>query len=134
MELEKLCSHFDILSKREQIEGLRKVLQELLPQSVQVYNCLVLEFQEEDSVKRSIYVNSGFSVDNVSTLIVDASEEPRLKYLMFSNPAGNEEHLKQQLQHALKDSDQPLFGVSITTKILQESFFFVSVNKCYTSI
>ena len=97
------------LSSKHQIQELRNVLECLLPASIQVFNCVVLELLE-DGVERDILVNKEFSKDNLNVLVFDNSERPRWKILMFSNPEQNDD-LKPMLGQQLDFTKPLLFGV-----------------------
>ena len=100
------------LETNEEIEELRNVLESLLPGSVQVFNCVVLELLE-DGVEREIFVNTGFSKDNLNVLVFDKSEKPMGKIVLFSNPYENDE-LKHLLDKVLDFNKPLLFGVSFS--------------------
>ena len=99
------------LISKQQIQELRNVLECLLPTSVQVFNCVVLELLE-DGVERDILVNKEFSKDNLNMVVFDNSEKPRWKILMFSNPEQNDD-LKPMLGQQLDFTKPLLFGVRI---------------------
>ena len=99
------------LISKQQIQELRNVLECLLPTSVQVFNCVVLELLE-DGVERDILVNKEFSKDNLNVLVFDNSERPRWKILMFSNPEKNDD-LKPLLGEQLDFTKPLLFGMRI---------------------
>jgi len=96
------------LSNKHQIQQLKCVLESLLPASIQVFNCVVLELLE-DGVDREIFVNSEFSKEKIIVAVFDNSEEPRLKIILFSNPEKGEE-LKHMLENLLDFSKPLLFG------------------------
>ena len=98
------------LETKEEIEKLRNVLESLLPSSVQVFNCVVLELLE-DGVEREVFVNTGFSKDNLNVLVFDKSEKPMGKIVLYSNPYDNDE-LKLLLDKVLDFNEPLLFGVS----------------------
>jgi hypothetical protein len=99
------------LISKQQIQELRNVLECLLPSSLQVFNCVALELLE-DGVERDILVNREYSKDNLNVLIIDNSERPRWKILMFSNPEQNDD-LKPIIGQQLDFTKPLLFGVRI---------------------
>ena len=70
------------LETKQEKEELRNVLECLLPGSVQVFNCVVLELLE-DGVERDIFVNNGSSNDNLIVLVFDKSEKLIGKIFIF---------------------------------------------------
>ena len=115
------------LETNEEIEELRNVLEGLLPGSVQVFNCVVLELLE-DGVEREIFVNTGFSKENLNVLVFDKSEKPMGKIVLFSNPYDNDE-LKPLLDKVLDFNRPLLFGGSFSyfliyfkTAVLKDNF------------
>ena len=97
------------MNSKQQIQELKNVLECLLPASIQVFNCVVLELLE-DGVERDILVNREFSKENINVLVFDNSEKPRWKILMFSNPEKNDD-LKPLLGEQLNFTKTMLFGV-----------------------
>ena len=108
------------LETKEEMDELRNVLEGLLPGSVQVFNCVVLELLE-DGVEREIFVNTGFSKDNLNVLVLDKSEKPMGKIIIFSHPYKNDE-LKHLLDKVLDFNKPLLFGVSFSYFCVYFSF------------
>merc|ERR1712098_616227 len=97
------------LNTKEEQEELRKTLSCMLPSSVEVYNCLVLQLRQ-DGVEREIVVNKGFSKDDLIAVVVDKSENPRLKIILFCTPDDNK-NFRHFLQNNLNFRKPLLFGV-----------------------
>ena len=70
------------LETKQEKEELKSVLECLLPGSVQVFNCVVLELLE-DGVERDIFVNNGFNNDDLNVLVFDKSEKLIGKTFIF---------------------------------------------------
>ena len=84
------------LETKASLENLRDILASLLPTSVAVFNNVVLELLQ-DGVERELLVNKEFTRDNLVALVIDKSEKPRQKIILFCYPETNR-NLKDFLQ------------------------------------
>ena len=98
------------LETKASLENLRDILASLLPTSVAVFNNVVLELLQ-DGVEREFLVNKEFTRDNLVALVIDKSEKPRQKIILFCYPETNR-NLKDFLQTNLNFKIPLLFGVS----------------------
>ena len=98
------------METKASLENLRDILASLLPTSVAVFNNVVLELLQ-DGVEREFLVNKEFTRDNLVALVIDKSEKPRQKIILFCYPETNR-NLKDFLQANLNLNIPKLFGVS----------------------
>merc|ERR1711892_1230597 len=69
---------------------LKTILEELLPESLQILNVVILTIAE-DGIGRDVIVNENFDTDNVAVVVVDHLEDPRLNITMFSSKEGEQD-------------------------------------------
>ena len=98
------------METKASLENLKDILANLLPTSVEVFNNVVLELLQ-DGVEREFLVNKEFTRDNLVALVIDKSEKPRQKIILFCYPETNR-NLKDFLQTNLNFKIPLLFGVS----------------------
>jgi len=96
------------LETKASLENLKDILVSLLPTSVEVFNNVVLELLQ-DGVEREFLVNQEFTRDNLIALVIDKSEKPRQKIILFCYPETNR-NLKDFLQTNLNFKIPLLFG------------------------
>merc|ERR1711892_1273440 len=69
---------------------LKTILEELLPESLQILNVVILTIAE-DGIGRDVIVNENFGIDNVAVVVFDHLEAPRLNITMFSSEEGEQD-------------------------------------------
>ena len=72
------------------LTGLKTILEQLLPESLQILNVVILTIAE-DGIGRDVIVNENFGIDNVAVVVVDHLEAPRLNITMFSSEEGEQD-------------------------------------------
>ena len=96
---------------KEELIQVQKILENLLPTSMQIVNVVALTIAE-DGIDRTVFANDNFDQDNLAVVAFDYIEAPeRLNITVFSSEASLKE-LENLLKETLDWNQELEFAVN----------------------